>query len=326
MIYRKVRTNLSRTLSAIEQDKATSDDYVKCILADPQIAAYIVQAVVEEFKDMEIYEIIPCMGEPTVTLKFPERLGVKVQNTGNESVDEEDGKIIYDIKFPVYYKGKKKEFIINIEAQKSSKKSKLGYKLENRITYYMGRMISEQKGTEFSGSSYDDIKSIYSIWICMDTKKTDDSIIEFGMKSNLIYGKIKKIPKISKINGALINVRTRTAKNRELSKNRLIAMLEELFSKSEFLEKKKILEEDYGLKMSVELEGRMNEMCNVSDYWEEVALQTGREEGRKEGREEGRKKQAMETALKLKKKGHSLEDIAECVDFDVETVRKWLVS
>ena len=99
-------------------------------------------------------------------------------------------------------------------------------------------------------------------------------------------------------------------------------MLEELFSKSEFLEKKKILEEDYGLKMSVELEGRMNEMCNVSDYWEEVALQTGRKEGRKEGR----KKQAMETALKLKKKGHSLEDIAECVDFDVETVRKWLVS
>ena len=93
-------------------------------------------------------------------------------------------------------------------------------------------------------------------------------------------------------------------------------------SQSEFLEKKKILEEDYGLKMSVELEGRMNEMCNVSDYWEEVALQTGREEGR----EEGRKKQAMETALKLKKKGHSLEDIAECVDFDVETVRKWLVS
>ena len=86
--------------------------------------------------------------------------------------------------------------------------------------------------------------------------------------------------------------------------------------------------------MSVELEGRMNEMCNVSDYWEEVALQTGRKEGRKEGREkgreegrkEGRKKQAMETALKLKKKGHSLEDIAECVDFDIETVRKWLVS
>ena len=45
------------------------------------------------------------------------------------------------------------------------------------------------------------------------------------------------------------------------------------FSKSEFIEKKKILEEDYGLKMSMELEGRMSEMCNVSDYWEEVATE-----------------------------------------------------
>ena len=162
----------------------------------------------------------------------------------------------------------------------------------------------------------DDIKSIYSIWICMDTKKTDDSIIEFGMKSNLIYGKIKKIPKLSKINGALINVRTRTAKNRELSKNRLIAMLEELFSKSEFLEKKKILEEDYGLKMSVELEGRMNEMCNVSDYWEEVALQTGREEGR----EEGRKKEQVSLIVKKIKKNKTMAEIADDLEEKEEVI------
>lgn len=106
MIYRKVKTNLSRTLSSIEQDKATSDDYVKCILADPQIAAYIVQALVPEFKEMEVEKIIPCIGEPTVMLRFPERLGVKIQNVNNESVDEDDGKIIYDIKFPLYYNGK----------------------------------------------------------------------------------------------------------------------------------------------------------------------------------------------------------------------------
>lgn len=130
MIYRKVRTNLSRTLSAIEQDKATSDDYVKCILADPQIAAYIVQAVVEEFKDMEIDEIIPCMGEPTVTLRFPERLGVKVQNTGSESVDEEDGKIIYDIKFPVYYKGKKKNLSSTLRHKRAVKNQSWGISLK----------------------------------------------------------------------------------------------------------------------------------------------------------------------------------------------------
>lgn len=248
MIYRKVKTNLSRTLSSIEQDKATSDDYVKCILADPQIAAYIVQALVPEFKEMEVEKIIPCIGEPTVMLRFPERLGVKIQNVNNESVDEDDGKIIYDIKFPLYYNGKRREFIINIEAQKSSKKSKLGYRLENRIAYYMGRMISEQKGTEFVNSNYDDLKSVYTIWICMDTKKSEDSIIEFGMKSSLIYGKIKKIPQIDKLNGALINVRTRATKNKKQSKNKLIGMLEELFSKSEFIEKRRYLKKTMDLK------------------------------------------------------------------------------
>lgn len=46
-------------------------------------------------------------------------------------------------------------------------------------------------------------------------KKSEDSIIEFGMKSSLIYGKIKKIPQIDKLNGALINVRTRATKNKK---------------------------------------------------------------------------------------------------------------
>ena len=316
MIYRKARTNLSKTLSQIEQDKATSDDYVKCILADPQIAAYIVQALVKEFNDMEIEDIIPCIGEATVTLSQPERLGVKISNVDNESIDEEDGKIIYDIKFPLYYNGKEKEFIINVEAQKSTKKSKLGYKLENRIAYYMGRMISAQKGTEFVNSNYDNLKSIYTIWICMDTKQKDDSIIEFGMKSNLLYGSIKEIPQIDLINGALINIRTRETKNKKTSKNKLIAMLEELFSRSELIDKKKTLEEEYGLKMSVELEGRMNEMCNVSDYWEEAALEEGKELGEKIGKE----KSLIEMVLKKIKKNKSVDEIADDLEENVDIV------
>ena len=50
------------------------------------------------------------------------------------------------------------------------------------------------------------------------------------------------------------------------------------------------------------------------------------EEQKNEGREEGRISQAKVTGLKLQKKGHSIEDIAECVEFDEETVKKWLVS
>ena len=238
----------------------------------------------------------------------------------NESIDEEDGKIIYDIKFPLYYNGKEKEFIINVEAQKSTKKSKLGYKLENRIAYYMGRMISAQKGTEFVNSNYDDLKSVYSIWICMDTRQRDDSIIEFGVKSNLLYGSIKEIPQIDLINGALINIRTRETKNKKTSKNKLIAMLEELFSRSEFIDKKKILEEKYGLKMSVELEGRMNEMCNVSDYWEEAALEEGKEIGKEIGEEIGKEKSLIEMVLKKIKKNKSVNEIADDLEEKVDII------
>jgi predicted transposase/invertase (TIGR01784 family) len=67
------------------------------------------------------------------------------------------------------------------------------------------------------------------------------------------------------------------------------------------------------------------EVIDMCKAWEEQKNE-GREEGRELGREEGRIRQAKVTALKLQKKGHSIEDIAECVDFDEETVKKWLVS
>ena len=68
--------------------------------------------------------------------------------------------------------------------------------------------------------------------------------------------------------------------------------------------------------MSVELEGRMNEMCNVSDYWEEVALQTGR----KEGREEGRKKEQVSLIVKKIKKNKTVAEIADDLEEKEEVI------
>ena len=67
------------------------------------------------------------------------------------------------------------------------------------------------------------------------------------------------------------------------------------------------------------------EVIDMCKAWEDQKNE-GRELGREEGREEGRIRQAKVTALKLQKKGYSIEDIAECVDFDEETVKEWLVS
>ena len=60
----------------------------------------------------------------------------------------------------------------------------------------------------------------------------------------------------------------------------------------------------------------VNEMCKV--------MEDLRNESYAEGREEGREEQAKITAFRMGKKGRSPEEIAELIDFDVETVKKWL--
>ena len=94
----------------------------------------------------------------------------KIQKTSEEDIVIGEGKIVYDIRFIVYHGDEKIKILINIEAQNISKASSLGYDLDNRIIYYLCRMISSQKEVEFTHSNYDDIKAVRSIWICLDGK------------------------------------------------------------------------------------------------------------------------------------------------------------
>ena len=43
---------------------------------------------------------------------------VKVGTSVNEAIEIDSGKIVYDIRFPLYYNNKKHIFIINIEEKK----------------------------------------------------------------------------------------------------------------------------------------------------------------------------------------------------------------
>ena len=81
-----------------------------------------------------------------------------------------------------------------------------------------------------------------------------------------------------------------------------------------------------GTDIDIDEKEEVIDMCKAWEDQKNEGREEGRELGRKLGREEGRIRQAKVTALKLQKKGYSIEDIAECVDFDEETVKKWLVS
>ncbi len=174
-----------------------------------------------------------------------------------------EGKIFYDIRFTAYHKETEMKFLINLEAQKSSDPSKLGYHLENRIIFYLSRMISAQKQTEFFHSDYDNLKKVRSIWICLDNEEDGDAIEEISLERKTVFGNRKSGYNTDMMKGIIVNVRSRN--NSKTSKNVLISMLENLFAQTNVEEKKRILTEEYGMIMTTDLEGRIQTMCNLSE-------------------------------------------------------------
>ena len=160
--------------------KAQYDECVKKLLGHKIILAHILAKSVDEFCGMRPEEVVHLIeGEPLIS-KVPVELGltnkiVGVDEKGNEIVglntensEVYAGYVRFDIIFYVRTKDGVSQIIINIEAQKTDPTD---YDILNRAIFYISRMISSQKNREFKGSNYNDIKKVYSIWMCMNMKE-----------------------------------------------------------------------------------------------------------------------------------------------------------
>ena len=268
-----IETNLAQTVDAANDSGAAYDTNVKYLLSDKQILARILKYTVEEFHEMGIEDIIGSIGADIEIGIRPVDAGLsnfgRVKGTATEDNVPGEGIIYYDIRFTVYLKEKEMKILINIEAQKSTDSGKLGYHLENRIVFYLARMISAQKQTEFFHSDFDNLKKVRSIWICMDSEETEDSIEEIGFDRKTVFGNKRNSYHTDLMKGIIVNIRSgadsASGKAVKKSQNVLIAMLEELVSRKGASEKKRILADEYGLKMTAELERRIQIMCNWSE-------------------------------------------------------------
>ena len=267
-------TNL---VQAVEATNASSsyDTNIKFLLADKQILARILKYAVSEFKDMTIEDIMASIGDDIEIETRPLDAGLsnlgRVNTTNTEDSIPGEGKIVFDIRFTAYHIETEMKFLVNLEAQRSSDSAKLGYHLENRIIFYLARMISAQKQTEFFHSDYDNLKKVRSIWLCLSNSEDGDSIEEISLNRNTVFGSKENKYDIDLMRGIIINVRS--GKNIKDSQNTLISMLEKLLSEISVEEKKRIHTEEFGMIMTTELEGRMQDMCN----WSEAILERGME-------------------------------------------------
>ena len=284
----KVKTNLTNALE-VADIKAQYDAQVKQILSNKVILAWILRETVNEMKPLSIDAIIQCIeGEPLVAEVpvFPGKETINGMST--ESKIPNEGEITYDIRFIVITPGKQRiKLIINVEAQRESFRC---YDLVKRAVFYCARMLSAQLDTEFKIPYYDDVKKVYSIWICMHpSKKTQNTITEYHMQADDRYGKYSGKAGYDLLSVIMIRIGLETQQEQQ----KLLKLLRTLLSdKMTINSKLDILESEYKIPRNRKIAEEAGNLCNLSELIEEKGIEKGivkgKAEGKAEGKEEGR--------------------------------------
>lgn len=315
-----MNTELKSAVMATDRD-AQYDNSAKRLIAHKIILARILVKTVEEFKGMDPLEVaaliegLPYISavpvEPGLTNAVHFQNGQRLVGFNTENQELNEGLVRFDIVFYVRMKDGLSQIIINVEAQKDEPGE---YEILNRAVFYVSRLISSQKERDFENSSYDDIKCVYSIWICMNMEENtmshihltkEDLIGSYEWKGNLdllniiMIGLAKELPEhdetyeLHRLLGALLS--------RELTVD----------------EKLDIIGKEYDIPLEENFRKDMSTMCNLSQGVKEEGIAIGRREGLEEGRREGH----AELITKMYKNGLSIEQIASATDKTVEEVK-----
>lgn len=264
-------------------DKAQYDTRVKRLLAQKSILAHILVKTVDEFKGMKPEDVVKYIeGEPSISV-VPVELGLanmeKTDATGQrivglntENAEINEGLVRFDIIFYVRMPsivGRENglsQIIVNIEAQKDEPTE---YKILNRAIFYVSRLISSQKERDFVNTNYDDIKQVFSIWICMNMD--DNSLSHIHLTKDEMLKPCNWKGNLDLLNIVLIGITNEIPEHDEkYEMHRLIGAL--LSSELKEQEKLDIIEHEYNIPISQEFREDVSIMCNLSQGIEDKAI------------------------------------------------------
>ena len=248
---------------------AQYDARVKRILGEKHILAHILEKTVDEFKGMNPADIVtyiegePKIGivpvEPGLTNKEKiDESGQRVKGLNSENVEANEGLIRFDIIFYVRLKSGLSQIIVNVEAQKDEPVS---YKILNRAIFYVSRLISSQKERDFVNTNYDDIKQVFSIWVCMNM--SNNSLSHFHLKKDEMLEPYDWKGNADLLNIVMIGVTNELPEHDEKYElHRLIgALLSDRLRENEKLD---IIEKEYKIPLSNDFRKEVDTMCNLS--------------------------------------------------------------
>ena len=264
-------------------DKAQYDTRVKRLLAQKSILAHILVKTVDEFKGMKPEDVVKYIeGEPSISvvpvepglanMEKPDAAGQRIVGLNTENAEINEGLVRFDIIFYVRMPsivGRKNglsQIIVNIEAQKDEPTE---YKILNRAIFYVSRLISSQKERDFVNTNYDDIKQVFSIWICMNMD--DNSLSHIHLTKDELLKPCNWKGNLDLLNIVLIGITNEIPEHDEkYEMHRLIGAL--LSSELKEQEKLDIIEHEYNIPISQEFREDVSIMCNLSQGTEDKAI------------------------------------------------------
>lgn len=290
-------------------DKAQYDTRVKRLLAQKSILAHILVKTIDEFKGMKPEDVVKYIeGEPSISvvpvepglanMEKTDAAGQRIVGLNTENAKINEGLVRFDIIFYVRMKNGLSQIIVNIEAQKDEPTE---YKILNRAIFYVSRLISSQKERDFVNTNYDDIKQVFSIWICMNMD--DNSLSHIHLTKDELLKPCNWKGNLDLLNIVLIGITNGIPEHDEkYEMHRLIGAL--LSSELKEQEKLDIIEHEYNIPTSQEFREDVRIMCNLSTGIEERATE----------------KTSEKFILNMYKKGYTLDQIADVAETDVDEV------
>lgn len=313
------KTTLARSIELVSE-KEKYDAACKKILAEKIILAWIMKHTVKEYAKYTVQEIAEkyILGNAQISevwIMPDETNAPRMAGTGVEDCSVYEGTIMFDIQFhamiPSSNNNGVTKMIINVEAQDDFYP---GYPIVKRGIYYCGRMISSQYGTVFTNSHYEKIQKVYSIWICTSPPAyRRNSITKYAVKEENIVGNVEEMEENYDLLTTILICLGKDSDCEKGKENQLLKLLDVLLSpEKNVVEKKNVLENEFHISMTEEMEGELKDMCNLSDGVERRGIEKGTLQT---------KKTLVKNMLKENISMDTICRVAECDEAFVEQVK-----
>ncbi len=308
-------TEIKNAVSMADQD-AQYDDKAKRLLGNKIILAHILVKTVDEFRGMNPKDVVSYIeGEPFISVvpvepgltnieKIPSNdsklskdsseNGQRIVGMNTENAEINEGLVRFDIIFYVRMKDGISQVIVNVEAQKDEPS---GYHILNRAVFYVSRLVSSQKERDFVKTNYNDIRRVFSIWVCMGMDESSMAYVHLA-KDDLL-GSYPWKGGLDLLNIVLIGISNELPEHDE--KYELHRLLSTLLSMELTVDEKLgIIEKEYSIVVDDRIREDVSAMCNLSQGIKDNTL--------------------AEVIMTMHEKGYDSAQIAEIVKKTIEEV------